>query len=35
MLSNGNAPNVKSVHSLNKRMLWIEPEKGYFIHLVS
>lgn len=36
MLSGGgNAPNVKSVHSLKQRMLWIGPEKGYFIHFVS
>lgn len=31
----GDAPAVRSLHSLLQRMVWLEPEKGLFIHAVS
>lgn len=35
MLSPDGAPSVRAVHSQLKRMVYIEPEKGIFVHAVS
>lgn len=34
MLSRGDAPAVRSVHSQKQRMVWLEPENGIIIHAV-
>ncbi|ORY74096.1 hypothetical protein BCR35DRAFT_353984 [Leucosporidium creatinivorum] len=32
MLNPGGGPAVRSVHSSKQRMVWIQPEKGFFVH---